>query len=307
MVVKLVGAGVGLGVEAYHHHKEKKRSLSSSPAGEGGDALASSSRSASDNDINRGIHNLDINPGSDSRDDIRRSKSAQEGGVPDEAPPAYVELPQEEAETLIERGQAVRVDEKGRELSPEENPPEYDEQDWALDEAADEADGTAADKHQPEEDGKKMSARVNVEELIAKFMVKHPEIGRPVVSTGLPVPVILPQRRPGTKKRGFVRAYAPALDNCGISQELFLDFLETFDECAKVSHDTQQSSERETSTNSLFHTRGIPGSQVSCLQLALLDLCLESLPWPSQPQSKSLPVPPWKYKAVPAPTSTSIR
>ena len=241
LAVKLVGAGVGLGVEAYHHRKEKKRSQSPNPAGESSDAPASSSRSASDRDINRGIRSMDIirGSGSGSGDDMKRSKSTQSREVPDEAPPAYVELPREEAETLIDRGEAVPVDAKGRELSPEDNPPEYDEQDWALDEAADEADNTPATKHQSEQGGKNISLTVNVEELIAKFMVKHPEIGRPVVSTGLPVPVILPQRRPGTKKRGFVRAYSPVLDSCGISQGLFLDFLETFDECARVrQHDS---------------------------------------------------------------------
>ncbi|KAL9077085.1 MAG: hypothetical protein Q9157_003481 [Trypethelium eluteriae] len=235
MAVKLVGAGIGLGVEAYHHQKEKKRSQSPNPAGESPVTPSSSSHTVSENDINHGMHSMDIGCRSPGGDDISRSKSAPEGNTPDEAPPAYVELPQEQAEALIERGEAVPVDEKGREreLSPEDNPPEYDEQDWALDEAADAADDKPADEHETEKDPKKISARINVDELIAKYMVRHPEIGRPVVSTGLPVPVILPQRRPGTKKRGFVRAYSPVLDDCGINQAMFLDFLETFDECAR--------------------------------------------------------------------------
>ncbi|KAI9692940.1 MAG: hypothetical protein M1822_004935 [Bathelium mastoideum] len=235
LVVKLIGAGVGLGVEAYHHRQEKKRSQSPNPSGEEGDIRAGSSRSVSDNDVNRGIQSMDINRRNDCDDNITKSRSVPEGQIPDEAPPEYVELPREEAEALIERGEAVPVDEKGRSPSPDEDVlPEYDEEDWALDEAADEADGVPSDRHQAEDNSKKVSARVNVDELIAKFMVKHPEIGRPVVSTGLPVPVILPQRRPGTKKRGFVRAYSPVLDNCGIDQNMFIDFLETFDECAKA-------------------------------------------------------------------------
>jgi hypothetical protein len=42
------------------------------------------------------------------------------------------------------------------------------------------------------------------------------------------LPVVLPQRRPKDRTRGFIRAYAPDLMNCGIDQAMFLDFLETF-------------------------------------------------------------------------------
>jgi hypothetical protein len=52
----------------------------------------------------------------------------------------------------------------------------------------------------------------------------------------LPAPVILPQRRPKNKERGFVRAYAPVLNECsGIDQATFLNFLETFDQASKTS------------------------------------------------------------------------
>lgn len=37
--------------------------------------------------------------------------------------------------------------------------------------------------------------------------------------------MIVPQRRPGTKTRGFVRAYAPVLADSDVSQEVFLQFL----------------------------------------------------------------------------------
>lgn len=38
--------------------------------------------------------------------------------------------------------------------------------------------------------------------------------------------VIIPQRRPSDRARGFVRAYAPDLLRCGISQETFLQFID---------------------------------------------------------------------------------
>ena len=51
----------------------------------------------------------------------------------------------------------------------------------------------------------------------------------------LPCPVIIPQRRPRNKSRGFLRAYAPALADCGISQEVFLQFLKNFHKSTQAS------------------------------------------------------------------------
>ncbi|KZZ97586.1 hypothetical protein AAL_03550 [Moelleriella libera RCEF 2490] len=51
----------------------------------------------------------------------------------------------------------------------------------------------------------------------------------------LPRPVILPQKRPKTRSRGFIRAYAPCLEGCGISQDMFLDFLKAFDSSTQAS------------------------------------------------------------------------
>ncbi|KAM5349135.1 hypothetical protein ACJ41O_008958 [Fusarium nematophilum] len=48
-------------------------------------------------------------------------------------------------------------------------------------------------------------------------------------------PVILPQRRPKTRKRGFIRAYAPALNDAGITQDVFLDFLDRFHTSTQAS------------------------------------------------------------------------
>lgn len=50
----------------------------------------------------------------------------------------------------------------------------------------------------------------------------------------LPCPVIIPQRRPGAKKRGFVRAYAPVLADCGVSQDVFLKFISDFHKASQV-------------------------------------------------------------------------
>ncbi|RFU24020.1 hypothetical protein B7463_g12323, partial [Scytalidium lignicola] len=52
---------------------------------------------------------------------------------------------------------------------------------------------------------------------------------------GLPRPVIIPQRRPQNKSRGWYRAYAPALMNCGIDQDTFVSFIESFNKASQAS------------------------------------------------------------------------
>jgi hypothetical protein len=52
----------------------------------------------------------------------------------------------------------------------------------------------------------------------------------------LPCPVIIPQRRPENKERGFIRAYAPALLECGIDEATFLNFIDSLNQATKVSH-----------------------------------------------------------------------
>ena len=47
-------------------------------------------------------------------------------------------------------------------------------------------------------------------------------------STRLSHAVIIPQRRPKKRVRGFIRAYAPDLMRCGIDQTTFLAFLDGF-------------------------------------------------------------------------------
>ena len=78
----------------------------------------------------------------------------------------------------------------------------------------------------------------DVNQLTDAFMKSHPPPAYTAsVQTGgkLPCPVIIPQRRPRDKKRGFVRAYAPVLEDCGIDQATFLDFLKTFHAASKAS------------------------------------------------------------------------
>lgn len=57
----------------------------------------------------------------------------------------------------------------------------------------------------------------------------------------LPAPIIIPQQRSEGGKRAWTRAYAPSLLGCGIDQDTFLDFLDSYNQVTKVSHSASSS------------------------------------------------------------------
>ena len=146
----------------------------------------------------------------------------------EDAPPAYVDLPDERADQLIANGQAIPVDHRGHQgddENTESDEHELDEEVWELDEAGDAYSGpenTLSERQQ------------GVDELVQTFLNQNPP---PYDATRgrLPCPVIIPQRRPKDKSRGFVHVYAPVLLDCGIDQTTFLDFLKTFHKASQVS------------------------------------------------------------------------
>ena len=71
---------------------------------------------------------------------------------------------------------------------------------------------------------------VNIEDI--KYSL--PQINTP--PPRLSCPVVIPQRRPGSKGRGFMRAYAPVLSDYDISEDFFLAFLKTFHKASMVSN-----------------------------------------------------------------------
>ena len=107
---------------------------------------------------------------------------------------------------------------------------EDDDIDWDLDEAATEY---TTQKHETATSEQEPDTR----DIVQSFVDDHPppaySLEAPIRGQ-LPCPVIIPQRRPQNKSRGFVRAYAPVLSECGIDQITFIDFLETFDKSSKV-------------------------------------------------------------------------
>ena len=215
-LVRLIGSGIGLASEAISAHKEnKQRSLSRSP----GPSAQSDFPASSSNNDNQAP------PAYDTLD-----PSSKDFGL--------VEVADEQkARQLIDQGKAVPADTPHEVDVEDSEEADDDEAYWELDEAT-EPDPPAYDDspslrgesdHAEPANGE---AKPDVHKLVQKFLTSHPV---PTHGTGrLPCPVIIPQRRPRTRSRGFVRAYAPVLNDCSIDQNTFLEFLKTFHKASQV-------------------------------------------------------------------------
>lgn len=129
-----------------------------------------------------------------------------------------------------------------------------DEAAWQLDEATEEFDlpmyhqsasqpGAQGDQRSFEMGAENDPEEINANDSEDEQAKKRERMIRALVAMAgpppaqpqrLPYPVIIPQRRPGAKKRGFVRAYAPVLADCGISQDVFLKFISDFHKASQV-------------------------------------------------------------------------
>ena len=216
-IVRLIGSGVGLAAEAYHRRRSRSRNRSRSP----------NPSEASPHESTKNVPQL-----------VPISR-----GASNDPPPPYdanvVEVPDEKAQELITSGQAVLVDPNpaGKRSSPgpqDESDTDDDEQEWALDDAAQGLESAATS---PEVPSKKrgLDAAYTIESLCAATVARCPPIPSTAVSAALEMPVILPQRRPGTRERGFISAYAPILESKSIPQDAFLAFISNLYESTKVS------------------------------------------------------------------------
>ncbi|KAL8663569.1 MAG: hypothetical protein Q9202_003757 [Teloschistes flavicans] len=145
-----------------------------------------------------------------------------------------VEVPADQADKLIESGFAVPAQgaEPTHEIVPDDDNIEHDEVDWALDDAAEDTEPPLDQK------AGGRGEEVSVESLVTGIpKTKNENFNRKDIAPvdRMPYPVIIPQRRPGTKSRGFVRAYAPVLEEHNIDQDTFLGFLKNFHKTAQAS------------------------------------------------------------------------
>jgi hypothetical protein len=115
---------------------------------------------------------------------------------------------------------------------------EGDEVHWKLDEVQEEIQPSTPEEKKDSEEKKKKNER-NIVVVINEFVCKYPSpsrgSGQNLPLRNLALPVILPQRRPKGRARGFIRAYSPVLMDCGIDQPMFIDFLDTFNQATQAS------------------------------------------------------------------------
>ncbi|KAL5051418.1 hypothetical protein BDW71DRAFT_202600 [Aspergillus fruticulosus] len=122
-----------------------------------------------------------------------------------------------------------------RETATEEN---VEGEQWALDEIQDELyqeqdqEPPSDSEEQPREQEKIRNSAHLADDFLERYPPPAPDIA--TARGRLSLPVIIPQRRPGVRARGFVRAYAPDLQACGIDQDVFLDFLVTFTRASRA-------------------------------------------------------------------------
>ncbi|KAB8226310.1 hypothetical protein BDV33DRAFT_226825 [Aspergillus novoparasiticus] len=109
-----------------------------------------------------------------------------------------------------------------------------DKEAWELDDMAERVRSRTGEEAPVMSPDEPEDVKIKKREAMVRKLVSM--AGPPTHSSRrLPCPVIIPQRRPRKKDRGFVRAYAPVLADCGISQDVFMEFLEDLDQVNKAS------------------------------------------------------------------------
>lgn len=210
-IVGLLGKGVGLAAEYREHRKEQKLSRENSEQ----DTTAVAGPST------------------------RPQPQHASASSPAELPPSYSNIADETTERSLGSGEATSDDKKAALAQYDDRSSgdddllavENDEELWELDEAVERSNPPSYEESE--------QTVAPVDDLVQQVVLKN----RAALSsapgferTPLPLPVILPMRRPGKKQRGFVRAYAPLLGECsGIDQETFLTFIENFEKASQAS------------------------------------------------------------------------
>ncbi|KAL2211896.1 hypothetical protein CC79DRAFT_1268350 [Sarocladium strictum] len=116
--------------------------------------------------------------------------------------------------------------------------PDFSEAVWQVDEhhRSNSTDTTRADSHAINKSNRLSSPEVEEDETKKKpidfakdFVARHPfDSTKQASSSPIDLPIVIPQRRPKQRGRGFVRAYSPVLASTGIDQPEFLDFVDSF-------------------------------------------------------------------------------
>ena len=188
----MLGTGVGMAAEYREHRKQERLSRENSHQDES-TAIAGPSNGGP----------------------VEQSTS------PSDQPPAYQDTANETFERSVSSEKSAAQHKKtalsqndeddGSSSSSDVDSVEDDEDDWELDEIVSH-NGSSPDPPSYEEAER---TAIPVDDLVRDVMTTSTSANptspqeQPFLRTPLPCPVIVPQRRPRKKARGFVRAYAP--------------------------------------------------------------------------------------------------
>lgn len=192
-IVRAVAAGIGLARESH---------LSKKAARQGGQTRSPEGTESKEAEIIFAAPPEDLSP--DARKDTDYKNQPQSDDIP--------------------------VDIKGLSLQPttsaDDSPlPLYGS--WELDEVQDSlAEQEEAGGYQ-KVIGPGLVPQKDIPHLAEKFATAYP-ITDKADAMRLNCSVIIPQRRPDSRKRGFIRAYSPVLAAKGIDEDCFLDFIDVF-------------------------------------------------------------------------------
>ena len=218
-LIKLVGTGVGAAVEYHGHRKQRKAaardSAQTSPVEEDSVVAGPSSQPAA---FQRSTGSDNMPPSYSQSSNIEQQHQQQQDRQLANGPPAANDDNKNPIDTDTDS-----LDYISDELTPLE---EDDESAWQLDELA------ASTEPPSYEDSTGSDPDALIRDL-ATTRQTNPNTQTP--TTPLPLTVIIPQRRPRNKSRGFVRAYAPLLSTVGIDQTTFLRVLKTFHSASQAN------------------------------------------------------------------------
>lgn len=145
-------------------------------------------------------------------------------------------IPQQEISISTSNPDSPRQEDADGEIIIEQE----DEKQWDLDDAQQELSGGASPDEEPPEytvgvTPAPMKPAPDGASITEAFLKRYPPPALAHDAPPLPLPVIIPQRRPKDRTRGFIRAYAPELEVRGIDQAMFLGFLQTFEKASAAS------------------------------------------------------------------------
>ncbi|KAF4960218.1 hypothetical protein FGADI_1238 [Fusarium gaditjirri] len=158
---------------------------------------------------------------SESVSSYKEKRTAEKAGVSSE--PTHQPQPQPQPSGIVANNEPPP--------NYEPQPSQYEdstERQWELDETQSELLSSPQDGSNPAQQTQ------DDKDLVASFLRVHgSSVGQN--NAQLELPVILAQRRPKDRTRGFVRGYAPVLETVGIDQAAWLDFLDKFDQSTRAS------------------------------------------------------------------------